>query len=118
VRQVDADDGVAVARHGVQLRPGEGAAGAGLVDDDHFLLVLRLERLRLQPRRDVGLAACRERDDVLHRLVRVRERDGGERQRRRADERTDGSTDLHCQLLPGCGALTAARRGNDSAAAA
>jgi hypothetical protein len=99
VRQVHADHRVAVARHAVHLRPDERAAGAGLVDDDHLLSVLRLEHLRLEARGNVGFARRGERDDVLDRLVRISESRGSE------DRGGDGDCDapngrhLHA-LLP------------------
>jgi len=73
LRQVDADDRVAIGRHRVHLRPRERAARASLVDDDEILVELHLEQLLLQPRRDVGFAARRKWNDVLHRLVRIAE---------------------------------------------
>ena len=87
VRQVDADHRVAVAGHRIQLRPGECAAGTRLVDDDHLLLELRREDLRLQAGGDIRLAAGRERNDVLDGLVRIRERDRDREQREAGGEK-------------------------------
>ena len=65
-----AGDGKAVARQRVDLAPQQRAAAAGLVLDDRVdARALALEHQRLVARRDVGLAARRERLPVVHVLL-------------------------------------------------
>ncbi len=69
--KIDPHDGVAVALHGVELRPCLRAAGAGhVLDHDRNAGVFLPDGL-LEPRSDVGFAARVERNDVVDGLVRI-----------------------------------------------
>jgi hypothetical protein len=88
VREVDADDVQPVGRQLVHLRPHEATARAGLVLDDGLDgRAAALQHDLLVARRDVGLAARRERLPVVEILLGTGLREGDARKQKKNREK-------------------------------
>ena len=90
MRQIDAHDSIAVARQGIELRPGLRATCTRLILDDHLLAGHVLPFGLLEACRNIGLAASVERNDVGHRLGRKVLNRLGRKRRGRQQSGKDG----------------------------
>ncbi len=101
VRQVDADDGVAVRRQAVHLRPHEAAARTGFVLDDGLdARTFLFQHELLVARGNVGFAARGERLIVVEIFVEARLGRSGGGRRGKGQQGDSDSCDIHFSSGP------------------